>query len=149
MAQARAGDKVRVHYDLLLGDETDFESSGAKEPLEFILGRGMVITGLESAVIGMREGQTKKVSIPPEEAFGHRREELVFDVERTGMPADLDLELGKVLRIRSNEGRHFDVTIVHVDDKTIRLDGNHPLSGKTLEFEIELIKILEQIEGNE
>jgi peptidylprolyl isomerase len=142
MAPAKEGDKVKVNYTGSLEDGTVFGSSPEEDPLEFTIGQKNVLPSFENAVIGMNEGDTKTVSIPPEEAFGHRKEDLIFDVERTKLPADIDLKLGGVLRVGSDTGKDFDVTITNIDDKIVTLDGNHPLAGKVLNLEIQLLQIL-------
>ncbi len=142
MAQAKEGDKVKVNYTGSLEDGTVFGSSPEEDPLEFTIGQKNVLPSFENAVIGMNEGDTKTVSIPPEEAFGDRKEDLIFDVERTKLPAGIDLKLGEVLRVGSEAGQDFDVIIANIDDEVVTLDGNHPLAGKVLNLEIQLIQIL-------
>ncbi|MEJ2365537.1 MAG: peptidylprolyl isomerase, partial [Deltaproteobacteria bacterium] len=91
---------------------------------------------------GMNEGDTKTVSIPPEDAFGQPKEDLIFDVERAKLPPGIDLKLGGVLRVGSDTGQNFDVAITDIDDEMVTLDGNHPLAGKVLNLEIHLLEIL-------
>jgi peptidylprolyl isomerase len=142
MAQAKEGDKVKVNYTGSLEDGTVFGSSPEEDPLEFTIGQKKVLPSFENAVVGMNEGDTKTVSIPPDEAFGDRKEDLIFDVERTKLPPGIDLKLGEVLRVGSDEGQDFDVIIANIDDEVVTLDGNHPLAGKVLNLEIQLIQIL-------
>ena len=142
MAQAKEGDKVKVNYTGSLEDGTVFGSSPEEDPLEFIIGQKKVLPSFENAVIGMNEGDTKTVSIPPEDAFGQPKEDLIFDVERTKLPPDIDLKLGGVLRVGSDTGKNFDVAITNIDEETVTLDGNHPLAGKVLNLEIQLVEIL-------
>ncbi|HSQ52867.1 MAG TPA: peptidylprolyl isomerase [Acidobacteriota bacterium] len=142
MAQAKEGDKVKVNYTGSLEDGTVFGSSPEEDPLEFTIGQKKVLPSFENAVVGMNEGDTKTVSIPPEEAFGQPKEDLIFDVERTKLPPDIDVKLGGVLRVGSDTGKNFDVAITNIDDETVTLDGNHPLAGKVLNLEIQLIEIL-------
>ncbi|MCG6917994.1 MAG: FKBP-type peptidyl-prolyl cis-trans isomerase [Deltaproteobacteria bacterium] len=142
MAQAKEGDKVKVNYTGSLEDGTVFGSSSAQDPLEFTIGQRNVLPSFENAVIGMNEGDTKTVSIHPEDAFGHRKEDLIFDVARTKLPANIDLKVGGVLRVGSDEGQDYDVIIANIDDEVVTLDGNHPLAGQVLNLEIQLIKIL-------
>ncbi|UCG20604.1 MAG: FKBP-type peptidyl-prolyl cis-trans isomerase [Deltaproteobacteria bacterium] len=142
MAQAKEGDKVKVNYTGSLEDGTVFGSSPEEDPLEFTIGQRNVLPSFENAVIGMNEGDTKTVSIPPEEAFGHPKEDLIFNVERTKLPPSIDLKLGGVLRVGSDAGQDFDVIIAAIDDEVVTLDGNHPLAGKVLNLEIQLIQIL-------
>jgi peptidylprolyl isomerase len=142
MAQAKEGDKVKVNYTGSLEDGTVFGSSPEEDPLEFTIGQKTVLPSFENAVIGMNEGETKTVSIPPEDAFGLPKEDLIFDVDRTKLPPGIDLKLGAVLRVGSDEGQDFDVIIANIDDKIVTLDGNHHLAGKVLNLEIQLIQIL-------
>ena len=142
MAQAKEGDKVKVNYTGSLEDGTVFGSSPEEDPLEFIIGQKKVLASFENAVIGMNEGDTKTVSIPPEDAFGQPKEDLIFDVERTKLPPDIDLKLGGVLRVGSDTGKNFDVAITNIDEETVTLDGNHPLAGKVLNLEIQFVEIL-------
>ena len=142
MAQAKEGDKVKVNYTGSLEDGTVFGSSPEEDPLEFIIGQKKVLPSFENAVIGMNEGDTKTVSIPPEDAFGQPKEDLIFDVERTKLPPDIDLKLGGVLRVGSDTGKNFDVAITNIDEETVTLDGNHPLAGKVLNLEIQFVEIL-------
>jgi peptidylprolyl isomerase len=142
MAQAKEGDKVKVNYTGALEDGTAFGSLAEEGPLEFTIGERNVLPSFENAVIGMNEGDTKTVSLQPEEAFGHRKEDLIFDVERTKLPPGIDLKLGEVLRVGSDAGEDFDVIIANIDDEVVTLDGNHPLAGKVLNLEIKLVEIL-------
>ena len=113
-----------------------------KEPFEFAVGKGSVLPGFEQVVIGMNVGDTRSVSIPPEEAYGEHRKEFVFMMNRSQAPAGLNLELGKRLQIRTNEGKTTIATITAITEDSVILDANDPLAGKTLKFEIELIEIL-------
>jgi len=142
MAQAKEGNKVKVNYTGSLEDGTVFGSSSAEDPLEFTIGERNVLPSFENAVIGMNEGDTKTLSIHPEEAFGHRKDDLIFDVERTKLPPGIDLKLGGILRVGSDAGQDFEVIIANVDDDVVTLDGNHPLAGKVLNLEIHLVEIL-------
>jgi peptidylprolyl isomerase len=143
MAQARRGDTVMVHYSGTLEDGTVFSSTyEEKNPFEFTIGEGSALPSFENEVVGMTEGDKKSISIPPEDAYGHHRKELVFTVKRTEMPPDIALEQGKRLRVRSRDGTMLLVSIVNITEDSVILDANDPLAGQTLEFEIELVKIL-------
>lgn len=142
MPQAAKGDKVRVHYTGRLDDETVFDSSLDREPLEFTLGAGQVIPGFEDAVIGMEPGDSQTTRIPPERAYGTRAEELEIHVESGALPDGLEVSYGDQLRMRTRDGREVPVTVVDVRDDGIVVDANHPLSGKALTFEIELLEIV-------
>lgn len=142
MAQAKVGDTVRVRYTGSLEDGTVFGGSPEQEPLEVTLGKKNVLPGFEEAVVGMKEGDTKNFSIQPDDAFGQRQEGLVFDVERSKLPPEIELQLGGVLRVESDTGRNYDVTVTGIDDEKVTLDGNHPLAGEVLNFDIELVEIV-------
>jgi len=146
MAQAKAGDTVRVHYEGQLSDGTIFDSSLEREPIEFILGQDTVIPGFEQAVIGMEVGESKDVSIPPEEGFGEYSEDLVVNIEKTILPPDINPELGMQLEVSSEEEEEEETprvfTIADIAEDSITLDGNHPLAGAEIAFKIELLEIL-------
>jgi len=144
MAQAKQGDMIRVHYHGTLEDGTVFSSTyEEKEPFEFTIGKGSVLPGFEQAVIGMNVGDTRSISIPPEEAYGQHRKEFVFVMDRAQAPAGLNLELGKRLQIRTKQGETAIATITAITEDSVILDSNDPLAGKTLKFEIELIEIFQ------
>ena len=144
MAQAKTGDTVRVHYEGQLSDGTIFDSSLEREPIEFILGQDTVIPGFEQAVIGMEVGESKDVSIPPEEGFGDYSEDLVVNIEKTILPPDINPELGMQLEVSSEEEEETPrvFTIADIAEDSITLDGNHPLAGAEIAFKIELLEIL-------
>jgi peptidylprolyl isomerase len=142
MAEAKSGDKVRIHYTRFSNEDTVVESSHGKEPLEFVLGEGMTIPGIENAVIGMKVGDNKKVSISEEDAFGTRDEQMIVDVERSSIPSDMELRPGMMLQIRSPQGDVYNVVVVEADDEMVKLDGNHPLAGEKLIIEVELVGIV-------
>jgi peptidylprolyl isomerase len=139
VAEAKMGDSVRVHYRGKLKDGTEFDSSFDGDPLEFTLGQGMVIPGFENAVVGMKEGETKTVSIPPEDGYGPYMDELVAVIQRSILPAELEPEVGMQLEAKSEDDSVTVVTITDVADDTVTLDANHQLAGKELIFEIQLV----------
>lgn len=141
MEQAKQGDKVKVHYVGSLKDGTIFGSSLEEPPFEFTIGHNQVLPGFEKAVIGMKVGESKKISLLPEEAYGPHNRELVFEVDRSDMPSAIDLELGKVLRMKLKDGTILLATIKKLTEDTIIFDGNNPLAGKELFFEIKLLEI--------
>jgi peptidylprolyl isomerase len=142
MALAKAGDTVRIHYKGTLEDGTVFDSSRGRDPFEFVLGAGMVIPGFDNAITGMEEGSTQTVAIEPEDAYGPYQDDHVIEVNKDQIPADITPEIGMGLQLHSNDGRKFNVVISEIADDTVKLDGNHPLAGKTLTFEIELLAIV-------
>ena len=142
MAQhAQRGDTVSVHYRGTLSDGSEFDSSAGGKPISFTLGAGEVIPGFETAIEGMSTGQKKTETIAAENAYGERRDELVFTVERDQMPEGDDVEVGDMLRIGFPDGSSAAVQVAALDDGSVTLDANHPLAGKDLTFELELVSI--------
>jgi len=141
MATAKDGDTLRVHYTGKLEDGTTFDSSIGGDPLEFTLGSGQLIPGFESGVTGMAPGEKKTLTIDPVNGYGEHNEDLVLTVPRSQVPEDLNPGIGEQLEM-SQEAQTFVVTVTGVTDDTITLDGNHPLAGKTLSFEVELVEIV-------
>ena len=141
MAQAKQGDKVKVHYTGKLDDGTVFDSSKEREPLEFAIGDKKVIPGFEEAVIGMDIGEKKTVKLEAEKAYGPYRKELVMVVEKKQLPQDMKPEVGQQLQIKQEKNPPIIVTITKVSDNDVTLDANHPLAGKDLTFEVELVEI--------
>jgi peptidylprolyl isomerase len=142
MTKAKTGDKVKVHFEGYLEDGTVFGSSMGDEPFEFTIGEKNMLPGFENAVIGMQKGDTKTITLPPEEAYGPHKKELVSVMEKSGFPKDIHLEVGKRLRVRTQDGKYTIVTIKDFTEDSIVLDENDPLAGKTLTFKIELIDII-------
>ena len=140
-SEARNGDVVQVDYTGKLADGTVFDSSAGREPLEFTLGAGQVIPGFEKAVFGMKVGEKKTATIPVEEAYGPYRDDMVAEISREKLPSDVTPEVGQQLVVRQPDGREIVVTITEVSDETVTVDANHPLAGKDLMFEIELVNI--------
>ena len=142
MTKAKTGDGVKVHFEGYLEDGTVFGSTMDEEPFEFTIGEKNMLPGFENAVVGMQKGDTKTITLPPEEAYGPHKKELVSVMERSGFPQEVQLEVGKRLRVRTQDGKYTVVTIKDFTEDNIVLDENDPLAGKTLTFKIELIEIL-------
>jgi len=141
--QAKDGDAVQVNYTGTLADGTVFDSSAGREPLEFTIGSGQLIPGFDEAVVGMKVGEKKTVTIPADEAYGPHRDEMVIEVDREQFPSNIDPEVGMMLESTQQDGSKVVFTVTNISDNTtITLDANHPLAGKDLTFEIELVKIL-------
>jgi peptidylprolyl isomerase len=140
-AMASDGDTVRVHYTGTLADGTMFDTSREREPLEFIMGNGNMIPGFEEATRDMQVGQVKTVTIPAEKAYGPYHDEMVVAVPRDQLPTDLNPVIGQRLQMQSPDGMRVVVVVTNVSDTAITLDANHPLAGKDLTFEIELVEI--------
>lgn len=141
MSQAKPGDTVKIHYLGTLDDGTPFDSSVGRDPLEFQLGSGQVIPGFDQAVAGMAVGEKKRVNIPPEQAYGARHEQMVQEVPKSALPADLEPEEGMALRAQQPDGREVNLRVTAVGADSITVDGNHPLAGQALNFDIELVAI--------
>jgi len=158
MAQAKTGDKVKVHYIGTLEDGSVFDSSEepveqindhscgcgscATEPMEFIIGAGQLIPKFEAAVIGLEPGGSITVTIPADDAYGQRAEEMMAVIERSDIPAEINPEPGQQMEVILEDGSPLPVLVTEVTDTTITLDGNHPLAGRELTFAIRLIEIL-------
>lgn len=142
MAQAKSGDTVQVHYTGRLNDGTVFDSSEGRDPLEFQLGSGMVIPGFDAGISGMNVGEKKTVNIPSEEGYGPLNEEMIIDVDRAEIPADIPLEVGMTLNMHQDGSEEvIPVTVTDLNDATVTLDANHILAGKDLIFDIELVDV--------
>ena len=142
MTSAKSGDTVRLHYTGKLEDGTVLESSRERGPLEIILGRGDVITGFERAVQGMEPGESKRVHVSAGEAFGPRQQEMVVELGRDKLPGDLQPEVGQEVQLHGKDEKAVPAVITDVSESTVTVDANHPLAGKNLFFEIELMEIV-------
>lgn len=141
MTQVKSGDTVAIHYTGTLEDGTTFDSSKGREPLEFEVGSGQIIPGLDSALPGMAVGDTKTVKVASADAYGPHNPEMQQSVPREGIPDEIPLQPGTQLQMQTPDGRAVPVTVVSFDDATVTLDANHPLAGKDLQFDIEVLKI--------
>jgi len=141
MAQAKTGDNVKVHYTGKLQEGEVFDSSQGKAPLEFRIGDGKVIAGFEQGVLGMEVGDKKQISISPEEGYGVRNEELVAVIEKTLLTTDIDTSVGQQLQVKQQDGTAIQLLVTAETEDNVTLDANHPLAGKTLLFDVELVEI--------
>jgi len=141
MQQVKKGDTVKVHYTAKVEDGKVFDSSTNREPLQFTVGEGKVISGFEQAVVGMIPGESKTEKIPADKAFGPHRKELVVEVDREKIPTDVQLEVGKSYQIPQPDGKTTEVIATDVTESKVILDANHPLAGKNLLLHIQLLEI--------
>lgn len=141
MSKAKSGDTVSVHYTGKLEDDTVFDSSRDREPLSFEIGEGKVIPGFEQGVVGMAPGETKTITIESDEAYGPYRDDQVVEIEASRLPDDIDPVVGQQLQVQQADGQTAVVIIKEVSNGTIKLDANHPLAGKDLTFDIELVSV--------
>jgi peptidylprolyl isomerase len=141
MTEARSGDTVKVHYTGRLDDGTVFDTSAEKEPLEFKIGAGQLIADFEQAVVGMEPGESKTVMITSDDAYGPHHDEMVLQIARHDLPEGLDPKVDQRLQVRRDSGETFVVTVAAVSAESVTLDANHPLAGKDLTFDIQLMEI--------
>lgn len=142
MAKAKPGDTVKIHYTGKLDDGMVFETSSGHEPLRFKIGNSGLIPAFEQTVVGMKQGESRTVKIVAHEAYGPRREELVVAVERKKFPENIKPYLGLELEVCESDGRVFPSKVIDVSEQSVTLDANHPLAGKDLVFDIELVEII-------
>ena len=141
MTQVKTGDTVRIHYTGTMSDGEVFDSSEGRDPLEFTVGSGQIIPGLDTAIPGMTLGEKKSVPVPVDQAYGPIDPQNRQAVPRTEIPAEIPLDLGTQLQMQSPQGQVMPVTVVEVSETEVVLDANHPLAGKDLTFDIELVSI--------
>ena len=142
MAKVKTGDQVSVHYTGTLADGTVFDNSRDREtPLEFSVGSGDLIDGFDQAVTGMSTGKIKTVTIPAESAYGPSDPERKAPIPRAMFPPDMALAEGLHVPLRGPGGENIIGCILTVNEENVEVDLNHPLAGKDLTFEIELLKI--------
>ncbi|MEJ2100687.1 MAG: peptidylprolyl isomerase, partial [Desulfobacterales bacterium] len=139
--EAQAGDLVSVHYTGKLVNGEVFDSSKDRDPLEFTLGNQKLLAGFEEGVVGMKPGESKSVTLKPAEAFGDRREDLVVELPKDKFPEHIDPSVGLQLEMKNPSGASLAVVITEVGEDSVTLDGNHPMAGKTVVFDIELLEI--------
>ena len=142
MMQAKSGDTVKVHYTGKFEDGTEFATSINDDPLQFTIGEGQVIPGLELAVMGMSPGEAKTAEILAAQAYGPYQENKVVEVNRNRFPPHLDLQIGMVLRMRKAGGEKIKRIVTTLSNTKVMLDANHPLAGEDLTFDLQLIEIV-------
>jgi peptidylprolyl isomerase len=142
MIQAKSGDTVKIYYTGKFDDGTEFATSINDDPLQFTIGEGQVIPGLELAVMGMIPGEAKTAQIQADQAYGLYQESKVVEVNRNIFPPHLDLQIGTVLRTRKAGGEKIRRIVTTVSDTRVMLDANHPLAGEDLTFDLQLVEIV-------
>jgi len=142
MDQVKDGDRVKIHYKVKTEDGDVFETTEHRPPFDFTVGEGQVMPAIENGVAGMNVGETKTITLQPEEAFGPRHEELVVKVDKDMFPSDITPEIGLKLQIKQPQGDPMVVLITGLDDSSVTLDANHPLAGYRLLLDIELVEIV-------
>lgn len=142
MSIAKSGDTVRVHYHGRLPSGETFDSSAERDPLEFQIGSGQVIAGFDNGVVGMTVGEKKTIEIPFGEAYGPRNESMIIDMPKERFPSDMQIELGMPLMMSDGQGQNLQVSVTSIQEDSVTLDANHPLAGKDLIFDLELVEIM-------
>lgn len=136
------GDTIKVHYKGSFEDGTVFDSSEGKDPLEFVAGEGKVIKGFDQALVGMKKGEKKTVTIPPEEAYGQSNPQLKIPIPKDKLPKEPEPKEGMMLSMQGPDGKTLAAKIEKIEDDKVILDVNHPLAGKTLKFDIEIVEVV-------
>lgn len=142
MSKPENGDVVRIHYTGRLTDGTEFDSSRDRDPLQFEVGGGQIINGLDRKIAEMEEGSKETVTIPAAEAYGEHRPEQVQDIPRSAIPSEIEPSPGMQLQATTQAGQPVPITVVNVTDETVTVDANHPLAGRDLVFDVELLEII-------
>lgn len=141
MSTAKTGDVVRLHYTGRLSDGTVFDSSEGREPLDFTLGNGQIIPGFDTGVTGMTVGEKKTIEIPSADAYGPRDGNAVVEVAISDFPEGVAPEVGLPLQLGMEDGGTLQVVVSGVTAECVTLDANHPLAGKDLIFDLELVEL--------
>jgi FKBP-type peptidyl-prolyl cis-trans isomerase 2 len=143
MSQVKENNTVKVNYTGKLSDGQVFDSSEGKEPIEFTLGQGQLIPGFEKGLIDMELNEKKTITVGKEEAYGDVNKDLIQEVKKTELPQDMTPEVGMGLVSKSPDGQEMNLMVIEVKDESIVIDGNHPLAGKDLVFDLEVLEIKE------
>jgi FKBP-type peptidyl-prolyl cis-trans isomerase SlpA len=137
-----AGSTVTLHLSLMLEDGTVAESTFDAEPLTFVMGDGTLVQGLELALYGLRSGDTQRLALYPEQAFGQHDPERIHRLPRGGFPSDMELTPGNIIAFDTPEGEEIAGTVLSLDDRTVEVDLNHPLAGRRIVFDVEIIDVV-------
>ena len=141
MAAAHEGSTVKVHYTGKLASGEVFDTSKERGPVEFKIGEGQILPSFEQAIVGMNPGETKTITLQPDEAFGPHRDDRMIEVPRERIPDETHLEVGQRLQMRSPDGDAVLVAVAEINPETVTLDANHPLAGEELVFDVELLEV--------
>jgi len=139
--KAKLNDTVKVHYKGTFSSGEVFDTSEGREPLEFKLGAGQIIPGLEKGIVGMQAEESKTIDVPAADAYGERSDDLFYEVPKTQLPGDVEPEVGMSLMSQTPDGQQIPLVISEVNEETITVDANHPLAGRDLTFEVTLVSI--------
>ena len=143
MRKAQNGDTVRVHFSAYHNDKTQFATTRGEKPIELTIGDGKLIECFEQSIVGMVEGEKKTVSFEPNQAIGERKPKLVAKFSRIEIPEQYEeLKVGSKVEVENHDGNTILGTIRQLSDQEVTVDANHPLAGKTLRFDIQLIEFV-------
>ncbi|MFI5151748.1 MAG: peptidylprolyl isomerase [Chitinophagales bacterium] len=142
MQQVKAGDTIKVHYHGRLTDGTTFDSSEGRDPLEFMVGSGMMIRGFDNGVLGMAVGDKKTIEILAQDAYGPEDPQMIMDFPVSQFPENLKPEIGMQISLNNGAGQRFPAVIIEINGDIVVLDANHPLAGEDLIFDLELVEII-------
>ena len=145
MIQVKENNTVKVNYTGKLVDGQIFDTSEGREPIEFTLGQGQIIPGFEKGLIDMKIKEKKTITIPKEEAYGLVNDTLIQEVQKSELPQDMAPKVGMGLVSKTPDGQEMNLMVVEVKEETIIIDGNHPLAGKDLVFDLEVLEIKETV----
>jgi len=134
------GDIIKIHYTGRFTDGEEFDSTRDRDPLIFVVGVAQVVKGFDQAVLGMHAGDKKTIHLAPEQAYGQQKAENLLEFSLVTMPHLQSLKVGMQLKLPLQGGRAVSAKVVEVTDAVIRLDANHPLAGKTLIFDLEIVE---------
>jgi len=145
VTQAGYGDTVKVHYTGRRQDGRVFATTTGSEPIEVTIGEGKLMPGFEQGMVGMVVGERKSIQVPPHHAYGQWVPELLLDIDKEDFPKDIIPDVGKELHVRHADGSVLDVVITEVNESTVVMDANHPLAGETVNFDIQLIEVIQGV----
>ena len=141
MLHAAKGHQAKIHYTIRSADGKTVGSSKGGLPLTFVIGDGKVLRNLDQGVLGMQVGQRKTIEIKPQDAYGLRNEDLVIQVGRDELPTDINLQVGRAIQYQSQDGERVNLMVQEIGAQMVVLDGNHPLAGQSLSFDVELVAL--------
>jgi len=141
LSTIKNGDTVKVHYTGTLDNGEIFDSSINRDPLQFTLGQGQLIPGFEKAVIGLGVGDVTTANIPSAEAYGEHNPQMEITIEKSQLPEGMEPEVGLQLQLNQPDGQPIPCQVTKVEGEQVTIDANHPLAGKDLTFNIEIVSI--------
>ena len=145
MSQVKVNSTIKVNYTGKLANGQVFDTSEGKEPIEFILGQERLIPGFEKGLIDMKLNEKKTIEIAKDQAYGEPNPNLIQEVKKTELPQDMEPQVGMGLVSKSPEGQEINLMVVEVKEDSIVIDGNHPLAGHDLIFDVEVVEIKETV----